>query len=201
MTTTDLEKLYDEPFFQQEEFWKRSGYFALAHTIVNHLKPLSVVDVGCGDGILVMMLQALGVKASGLEGSKKALKVLIPGESSVTHHDLRTPYESKKKYDLAISIEVAEHLPPRSADVFLNTLTNLSDTVYLTAAPPGQQGVGHVNCQKKQYWISKMKDRGFSLDDELTKLFFTSQKLLIKGRRAYLYSNLMIFRRTNQCVA
>jgi hypothetical protein len=34
-----------------------------------------------------------------------------------------------KKYDLAVSLEVAEHIPETSAEVFIETLTKASDII------------------------------------------------------------------------
>lgn len=39
----------------------------------------------------------------------------------------------------------------------------------LSAAHPGQDGVGHFNEQSPSYWIRKLAERGFDYDDALTK--------------------------------
>ncbi len=75
--------------------------------------------------------------------------------------DLRTFRYVGEKYDLAISIEVAEHIEGEFAGVFVDTLTSLSDCVVLTAAPPGQGGIAHVNEQPWEYWRDLFRARGF----------------------------------------
>jgi hypothetical protein len=50
--------------------------------------------------------------------------------------DLRQPLPADRKFDLAISGEVAEHLPA----TLVGTLTSVSDVVLFSAAIPGQGG-------------------------------------------------------------
>jgi hypothetical protein len=39
----------------------------------------------------------------------------------------------------------------------------------MSAAQPGQGGVGHFNEQPPEYWISKMASVGYTLDEALTQ--------------------------------
>src|SRR5690606_35475831 len=79
--------------------------------------------------------------------------------------DLGTPISESSRFDLSISLEVAEHLPESRADVFVDNLTRLSDAVLFSAAIPGQGGTGHVNEQWPTYWIERFAARGFRLAD------------------------------------
>jgi hypothetical protein len=66
-----------------------------------------------------------------------------------------------KKYDLAISLEVAEHLPVESADIFIETLTNSADFVLFSAAIPYQGGTNHINERWPDYWNNLFNKNGF----------------------------------------
>ena len=65
------------------------------------------------------------------------------------------------KYDLAISLEVAEHLSPSRSCGFIDDLTNLSDVVLFSAAIPMQGGTNHINEQPISYWANLFLERGF----------------------------------------
>lgn len=56
-----------------------------------------------------------------------------------------------RRFDLAMTIEVAEHLTPVRADSFVEDLTRLSDVVLFSAAIPAQGGINHVNEQWQSY--------------------------------------------------
>jgi hypothetical protein len=63
-----------------------------------------------------------------------------------------------------------------------------------TAAPPGQEGLSHVNLQKPEYWFEKFKARGYvhksaKVDEFRTRLESWKHK---KGIKAY-YDNTMVF--------
>ena len=72
-----------------------------------------------------------------------------------------------ERYDLAVSFEVAEHLPPWLADKFVDLLCALAPIVVMSAATPGQGGVDHVNEQPHSYWAEKFRSRSYDLDAEL----------------------------------
>ena len=66
-------------------------------------------------------------------------------------HDHSEDLRLTKNYDLAISLEVAEHLSSESANMFIACLTNMSDIVLFSAAIPGQGGENRINEQWPKY--------------------------------------------------
>ncbi len=156
--------VYDQEFFStnQWEGLRHAEWFCPLLQEIFH--PRSVVDVGCGTGHFVKAMLDRGIFAMGLEGAPAAIALAL--SPNVKQCDLRQPFTlpwgmDVRKFDLAISIEVAEHIEGEYAGVFVDTLTSLSDTVVLTAAPPGQGGLCHVNEQPWQYWMDLFKLRGF----------------------------------------
>ena len=131
----------------------------------------SLADVGCGTGHYLRYAldnypDLTGLL--GLEGSKYAVaNSMIP---SVTFlQDFRVPPAcAYGEHDLAISIEVAEHVEAEFVDVYLDLLCSLSDTVLITAAVPGQGGTAHVNEQLQPYWVKKFDGHGYYFDEVTT---------------------------------
>lgn len=80
-------------------------------------------------------------------------------------HDLTEPLDSCGPFDLAVSLEVAEHLPESHAPNSIASLTELAPLVLFSAAIPHQGGTHHVNEQWPEYWSSLFRERGFRVID------------------------------------
>jgi hypothetical protein len=80
-----------------------------------------------------------------------AAQSLVPPDHTM-RHDLAQPLSLGRRFDIAQSLEVAEHLPSRAAEGFVASLVALSDFIVFGAAIPGQGGTGHINEQWHSYW-------------------------------------------------
>lgn len=132
--------------------------------VVKSLIPFdSVVDFGCGIGGWLVAAKRLGAsKVLGIEGDwiRTTQTLLSPDEITVA--DLAKERISyNRAFDLAVSVEVAEHLPPESADRFCDNLVYAANFLVFSAAVPGQGGIDHLNEQKPQYWVDRFWQRGF----------------------------------------
>ena len=146
--------------------------------ILSLIKPKSVVDVGCGTGTWLKIFKDNGVEeVLGIDGDYVDRKLLKIDLDKFIDYDLEKFYKSEKKYDLVISLEVAEHLSELSSDVFVETLSGLSDTLIFSAAIPNQGGQNHINEQEPKYWISKFEKLGFILFDVLRPVFWDNQNI------------------------
>lgn len=187
--------IYDDDVYESfNEGSASRSVAAISETIIKDLKPVSVIDVGCGAGILLEALQSKGCQIFGLEYSSPAVKRCKDRGVDVRQFNLEKDSLKKKiSFDVVVSMEVAEHLPERTSDRYLDLLVSLADIIVFTAAPPGQGGLDHVNEQPKSYWITRFKRRNYVLDEELTAQW--ADKWEKDGNVAvWYYKNLMIFR-------
>ena len=116
--------------------------------------PSSVIDVGCGLGSWLAVFSELGVPTiHGVDGPYVDTANLEIPRDAFTAVDLARPLALGRRFDLAMSLEVAEHLPPEAAPVFVQTLVRLAPVILFSAAIPGQGGVQHLNEQWPEYWI------------------------------------------------
>lgn len=130
--------------------------------------PKSYLDVGCGTGAMVKTARLFGVDAHGVD-------ILPHAEEYLHKQDLNTFCDLGHKFALVTSIEVAEHIAPESAEILCDTFARHvaeGGLLLLTAAPPGQIGDGHVNCQPKAYWRERLEKRGLVYDDIATKRLY-----------------------------
>jgi hypothetical protein len=70
--------------------------------------------------------------------------------------DLSKPLRLSRRYDLACSLEVGEHLPPASSDHLVSSLVTAAPVALFSAAIPRQGGFGHVNEQWQDWWAAKL---------------------------------------------
>jgi hypothetical protein len=151
------------------------------------------VDVGAGTGRYVRAAQDLGLAASGLERSGVARR-LARERTAIELAPFSVSRSSPgPKVDLAYSFEVAEHVPERLAPRLVAFLCACAPTVVLTAATPGQGGVGHVNEQPREYWVDLFARHGFHEDRESCDLFV--QALPVEGLTGHwTATNVFVFR-------
>lgn len=135
--------------------------------VLPRLPPVrSAVDVGCGVGAWLSVLQERGVgNVLGVDGAWVDEKLLKIPADQFRRADLSSPLNLERKFDLAICLEVAEHLPPSRADGFVAELTGAADFVLFSAAIPFQGGYGHVNEQWQSYWADRFARRGYVVRD------------------------------------
>lgn len=155
-------QVYDDVFYDE----RFAGSSRSASVILGHvfpiLKPRSVGDFGCGRGAWLGAAGSLGAeRLFGFDGPWVDRDKLADPRIEFTPIDFRGDIAFSEKLDLAISVEVAEHLSEDRADWFVETLCRASDVVVFGAAVPGQGGVEHVNEQWPGYWIERFRARGF----------------------------------------
>jgi SAM-dependent methyltransferase len=139
---------------------------AVAPLIVRLFAPGSFVDVGCGTGTWTRALKDAGVPAAlGIDGHNVQDRQLVIPRAEFQRHDLTQVLRLDRRFDLALSLEVAEHLPPERAGGFVADLCRLSDVVVFSAAVPGQGGTHHVNEQWPSYWIALFESCGYTVVD------------------------------------
>jgi len=216
------ERGYDESFFAQHSAIA-PVYPLLVEMMLAEITPppqgrslpvqYSVVDVGCGHGLLVEAWRSAGISESyGMEGSNAA-KHMWPPEFRQHYYQIQdlTLWQeaaiNMPETDLVTTLEVAEHLPETSADHFIQLLaTHRPATIVFGAATPFQdQGLnpGHVNENTFAYWTEKFAHQQYALDFVATARI--RHKLLMDKRfQPYFISawwypkNILIFRDTQK---
>ena len=159
-------------------------------TLFKELPHQSVIDFGCGTGTWLWVAKALGAEEIfGIDGDYVPRALLLIPEENFMPADLENKIVLDRRYELAMSLEVGEHLSESAADTYIDTLCDSADTILFSAAHPGQGGDCHINEQPREYWIEKFMARGFKLH-EVRNRFQNDMKILPWYRE-----NLMLFER------
>ncbi len=140
--------------------------------------PQSVVDIGCGTGTWLSICQEKGVKrVLGIDGSNVDVTQLHIDPLNFRAMNLTQPVGLDETFELAICLEVAEHLPETSADVLVDSLCGLSDTLLFSAALPQQGGQNHINEQDFDYWREKFNHRGYIWKDVFRSAIWNDSRI------------------------
>ena len=188
-----MESLYDRNFYQDQS----SGSIRSARIVLSHLfeyyQPDSVVDVGCGIGAWLVAAQELGCsKLIGLDGPWIDTTQLINPSLEFHGVDLEAELPSLGRFDLCMSLEVAEHLSPACSSRFVKNLCNLSDTILFSAAIQKQGGAKHINEQPQSFWASEFEKLGYASMDVIRPAVWSDERI-----EPWYKQNTLIFSRSS----
>jgi SAM-dependent methyltransferase len=157
-----------------DNFWSfhdTGDWDSFARVVLTHYpKTRSIVDVGCGAGLALSgfarvapALRLLGIDESPAalaRATAAGLRIERFDMFSSSCADLARLASELASFDLALCLEVVEHLPVWHLDKALSLVTAV-DRIVFSAAHPNQGGRFHVNEQPVQYWIDRLAARGF----------------------------------------
>lgn len=169
---------YGDAFYQSQ----MDGSYRSARRYVDFLTsfygPRTVVDLGCGRGTWLKAFREQGAELTvGLDGNWNSQANMVDPAILFEAVNLneRIVLPADVRFDLAVSLEVAEHLEASSAATFVSSLTDLSDVVMFGAAYTQQGGTNQVNEQPHTYWANLFTKRGYVVFDIFRPVFWGAQ--------------------------
>lgn len=192
-----LNAYYDADFYSAHQNGMTNSAMHVLSLLQKYYKPKSVVDVGCGRGAWLAVAESFGCnKLKGFDGSWVQKEDLLSKNIDFTsvNFDLAMP-EIDEKYELCISLEVAEHIPENKAKNFVDFICKSSDIVIFSAAIKYQGGENHINTQWQSYWVDLFKHNGYECFDIIRANIWNNESVEVWYRQ-----NILVFSRKNNCL-
>lgn len=188
--------VYSNDFYATVRDGARESAQAVVPLVRQLIRAHTVVDVGCGEGWWAHEFAQGGAAVVGVD-SRHLTSSPLDRATQFVAHDLTEPLPLPAfgGFDLAVCLEVGEHLPAARADGLVADLCALAPVVLWSAAIPGQGGAGHVNEQWPDYWVQRFTAHGMTVsgalrwmiwDDERVENWYR-QNLLVAARVPDLY--------------
>jgi SAM-dependent methyltransferase len=170
---------YDGAFFDAIADGSLRSARIVAQLLLELFTPHSVVDVGCGTGAWLKAFaeRVDGLEVMGIDGDYVDRSKLLFDQNRFVAADLTRLVRIDGRYDLALCLEVAEHLPSPSASGLVSALTGCAPLVLFSAAVPGQTGTHHVNERWPFYWKALFADRGYFRLDPVRRHIWQDERV------------------------
>ena len=165
--------IYNNSFYINQVNEAHTSASLYCEILSKYLIPSSVVDVGCGRGPWLKAFNDLSIKhdksqsLTGIDGPWNSKDDLILSDVDFIGYDLNTLGELNlnKRYDVAISVETAEHIEKASTSSFIKNICTLSDVVIFSAAFTTQGVIYHINERLHSEWADFFILNDFSVYD------------------------------------
>ena len=128
--------------------------------------PRSVVDLGGNTGAWCTAFKEAGAtRVLCIDHPRVRMDKMMIDQNEFMPCDLRAGLPEPVPSDMALCLEVLEHLPAATGEAALDFLTQSAPLVLFSAGVPGQPGWEHINSQPPPYWKDAFQRRGFERFD------------------------------------
>ncbi len=146
---------YNGPFHNSLRAISRQSALAVVPLLIKSINPKSVVDFGYRSGEWLSVFREFGISdLLGVDGAS-AKDAQVASLSAAFDEHLN------RRFDLALCLELAEHLDIARAQAFVEGLTRLAPVVAFSSAIPSQSDEGHLNKQWQSYWTGLFEAQGY----------------------------------------
>lgn len=158
----------------------RQGTIKSAEVVVpvvyDLIKPGRVVDIGAGEGWWAKKFRDLGSDVLAIDGAYVTDSPLGL-DFQAGDIDVVGSLSALPDFDLAICLEVAEHLPSTRAESFVAEIAALAPNILWSAAIPRQPGVDHIHCMWPSYWQRLFAQYGFVMSGSIRDQFWNDERI------------------------
>lgn len=175
----ELSEFYGNSFYEMHKAGMKKSAEIVLDVFYKYFKPQTVIDIGCGQGAWLAAAEKLGAQLTkGIDGPWVNTRNLASKNIDFEACDFSSNLPKiDKKFELCISLEVAEHIPKEKESEFINLLCQSSDTILFSAAIKNQGGQNHINEQWQSHWINEFDSRGYICIDFLRKRLWKNQNV------------------------
>jgi len=161
-----MSHIYSNQFYDYIDAGARTSAQVMIGVLQPWLKARSVVDLGSGRGVWLGEWVQAGVSdVAAVDGDYVDRDRLAVLKDQFHAGDLTKPVDLGRRFDLAQSLEVGEHLPESASRTLVESLTRHSDRILFSAAVPGQGGEFHINEKPLSFWQDLFTSHGYTAFD------------------------------------
>jgi len=175
-----VHKIYTPTFYHEQQNYSLNSARIIVPLILDVFSVKSVVDIGCGVGTWMSVFLENGITdIKGFDVSDLPEEYYFADKQRITTgYDFSSGnLDFNVKAEMAICLEVAEHLSESVSDNLIHSLVSVAPVVIFSAAFPGQTGVNHINEQPPWYWRKKFGVHDFTEIDFLRPLIWWNDKV------------------------
>lgn len=221
----NIDCFYQKEYFQNDHIdsiviKKYVKYILQYGRLLLNRKVQSILEFGCGSGWFTNQFIKKGLDIYAIEGSrlgylKTRKRVGKKNYNRIIKHDLRLPFNLKRKFDLAVCTEVAEHIEPPFSSQLVATLTKHSNIIWFSFEKPltNIQHYHHSNEQPEIFWKNLFQFYGYKMlklpkkvSDDLKSrggYIFYHKKLKIPSKKQFIKNSketLITFNKVNNSI-
>lgn len=188
--------VYDASFFSAQWFteWEmlREVLFAL---IRSQPRWKSILDFGCGPGVMIDYMNDRGYRYVGCDSSAEARKLYLTHYGKCPEEYVAHPENAgNRRFDLLLSFDVFEHMPDEKIEALLSATRDIPEL--LVNISRERRIPGHINIKSDRRWIGFLAAQGFEHDVETTTSLRRAYAAHRPGSPDLWDKNLFLFRRT-----
>ena len=175
---------YDRLFYERHRSESLQSAEVILPLLTQLVRPTTCIDIGCGIGTWLFVAQKLwNSEVVGVDGKYVSHDQLLISLGDFHPHDLTTSLPVKGRFDLAMCMEVIEHLPPTRGASLIHELCSLSDVVLFSGAIPYQGGTDHVNEQWPSTWVDEFSGNGYRCFDLIRPFVWADEQVAFYYRQ------------------
>ncbi len=164
-------------FEYDEKLYNEKAASQIVPFLLDHLKIQSVLDVGCGIGTWLSAFSEMGIEdLLGIDAEFPTGRFILSRDKFL-EMDLNDSFDLERKYDIALCLELVEHLSDKASANIVGSLVKHAEVILFSAAIPYQGGQNHINEQWVDYWVDRFAVHGYKFYDGLRSHFWNNDQV------------------------
>lgn len=150
-----------------------NAYDQIAQRIQDEIDPETVLDVGCGMGLLVERLRRRRIAAIGIDQDQTVIEQADP---KVRPYLFRSDYATalhEGSFDLAVCIETLAEIPPQSAANVIRNICSRTRSILFSLRPAADDAKPAEKVRAPAFWAGLFAENEFFLDSSFDASFIT----------------------------
>lgn len=153
--------LYNKKYFRaSRKFQQDKARLEALVAEIKRYKPVNVLDVGCGLGVVVRKLWNEGIIAYGIDFAPDLQEIWGEDDINLQIADAKKIPFADKTFDVVFSSDFFEHIPEDEIDQVLSEMKRVGKIIIACIAYEAKltprQALYHVTNKPKEWWVKRL---------------------------------------------